>query len=128
MIINGFFSFGALNGYKTANMDGNNFISAYGLKWDSSIISKTNAKSKIKESNILSVQSKCSCSLYKDYKMHSAKWVNYCPQCHKYGTLKFTKGGDSPEGMIYCTNCDADFCGVHGKEHVYGRSTYLRHA
>lgn len=85
---------------------------------------EANAKSKVKN-NVLAVTAKCSCSLYRDYKLHDPSWVNYCPECHRYGTLVFEKTCDCPEGMIRCTSCDADFCAVHGKEHVYKYPTYL---
>jgi len=68
---------------------------------------------------------KCSCSLYTDYNVHTGKWVNYCPYCKKYGTLVYDKPSDCPEGMIRCTNCDADFCIVHGKAHVTKNPKYL---
>ena len=82
-------------------------------------------KSKTKKRDILSVTARCSCSKYGDYKLHDPAWINYCPECHKYGTLVFDRPEDCPEGMIRCTNCDADFCAVHGKEHTYYHSTYL---
>lgn len=129
MVISGFFIIGTLNNYGTVNLGTlDSFKSVYGVNEDNAISSKINAKSKIKKSNVLSVQGKCSCSLMSDYIKHGAEWVNYCPQCHKYGTLRFTTGGGCPEGMIYCTRCDADFCAVHGKEHVYEGSTYLRNS
>jgi hypothetical protein len=86
------------------------------------------AKSNVRKSETISATAKCSCSLFDDYKNHHAQWVNYCPQCNKYGTLIFEKTGDCPEGMIRCTRCDADFCAVHGKEHTYSGSKYLRSA
>lgn len=82
------------------------------------------SKAKVKN-NVLVVTAKCSCSLYRDYGLHDPSWVNYCPRCHGTGTLIFEKTGDCPEGMIRCTRCDADFCAVHGKEHVYRHPTYL---
>ncbi len=86
------------------------------------------AKAKAKVRDVLSVTAKCSCSLYGDYKLHDPAWVNYCPRCHRQGTLVFERTGDCPEGMIRCTHCDADFCAVHGKEHVNRHPAYLRAA
>ena len=89
------------------------------------LYSQANDKSKTKKSNTLSVTAKCSCSKYGDYNLHDPSWINYCPECHRYGTLVFDKPEDCPEGMIRCTNCDADFCAVHGKEHIHCHPTYL---
>ncbi len=126
LITSSFYVFGTLENYGKTNLDVFDLFKAvYGVNEDNTISSKTNAKSKIKKSNELSVQGKCSCSLYSDYETHRAIWINYCPQCHKYGTLRFTRGGDSPEGMLYCTCCDADYCVVHGKEHVTYNPKYL---
>ncbi|MDO8870301.1 MAG: hypothetical protein Q7V10_06065 [Methanobacteriaceae archaeon] len=61
---------------------------------------------------------RCSCSLHKDYKLHSEQFKNYCPYCKKSGKLKYERGRSCPEGMWVCSNCDADFCLVHGKSHV----------
>jgi len=62
---------------------------------------------------------KCSCSLSTDYDYHTRYFKNYCPNCHKYGTINYEQGSGNhnPEGMWYCTNCDVDFCLVHGKSH-----------
>ena len=82
---------------------------------------KVNAKTK---NNAIKVTAKCSCSLYGDYNLHDPSWVNYCPRCHSRAIV-FEKTGDCPEGMMRCTRCDADFCAVHGKEHINNRPTYL---
>ena len=89
--------------------------------------SKPKAKAKVR-TDVLVVTAKCSCSLYRDYKLHDPSWVNYCPRCQRHGTLIFEKASDCPEGMIRCTHCDADFCAVHGKEHINNRPTHLRAA
>ena len=91
------------------------------------LASEPKANAKVK-SNALVVNAKCSCSLSRDYRMHDPSWVNYCPKCHRKGTLIFEKTGDCPEGMIRCTCCDADYCAVHGKEHINGHPAYLRAA
>ncbi len=59
---------------------------------------------------------------------HFKMFKNYCPYCHKKGTLSFEEGSasyTSPEGMWYCTRCDADFCLVHGKEHINNNAKWL---
>ncbi|MGB9937154.1 MAG: hypothetical protein ACPK7O_05490 [Methanobacterium sp.] len=80
-------------------------------------------------SSKVSANSRCSCSLSRDYKVHSGSWLNYCPYCHRKGTLSYTNGQGCPEGMFYCNmakgGCDADFCAVHGKAHTYSKSRYL---
>lgn len=89
---------------------------------------QVNAKSVTRKGGTVSTRAKCSCSMLTDYLVHVQSWSNYCPQCNKRGTLIFEKTGDCPEGMVRCTRCDADFCAVHGKEHVYKGATYLREA
>ncbi|WP_414470019.1 hypothetical protein [Methanobacterium sp. ACI-7] len=86
------------------------------------------AKSVTKKGGAVSTRAKCSCSMLTDYAVHTQSWSNYCPQCNSRGTLIFEKTGDCPEGMVRCTSCDADFCAVHGKEHVYKGATRLRSA
>ncbi|WP_424354529.1 hypothetical protein [Methanobacterium sp. MBAC-LM] len=83
------------------------------------------SEAKVKaKTNAIKVTAKCSCSLYGDYKLHGPSWVNYCPRCHSRAIV-FEKTSDCPEGMMRCTRCDADFCAVHGKEHINSRPTYL---
>ncbi len=88
------------------------------------VTSEPKAKAKVRN-DVLVVTARCSCGLYGDYKLHDPSWINYCPQCHQHGALIFERTSDCPEGMIRCTCCDADFCAVHGKEHVCSHSTYL---
>ena len=68
-----------------------------------------------------------------DYKSYTRTWVNYCPFCHKFGTLSDTPKDTSrsntvPEGEITCDmakgGCDADFDGVSGKDKLW-RDVYL---
>lgn len=72
---------------------------------------------------------RCSCSLSTDYNIHHGKYVNYCPHCKKKGILSYTNSQGCPEGMFYCDmgkgGCDADYCIVHGKEHVNSNPKYL---
>jgi hypothetical protein len=88
------------------------------------VTSEPKAKAKVRK-DALVVTARCSCSCYQDYKLHDPSWINYCPVCHQRGTLIFERTSDCPEGMIRCTCCDADFCAVHGKEHVCSHPTYL---
>lgn len=128
MAISGLFYFGFSNSQIFTDSTESKVISPVCTEDTNNLASKGEVSAKSKKSSSIRVTAKCSCSLLDDYSLHKAKWINYCPQCHKYGTLKFTRGGGCPEGMLYCTNCDADFCSVHGKEHVYGGATYLRSA
>ena len=68
-----------------------------------------------------------------EYKNYTRTWVNYCPFCHKNGTLTDTPKDTSrsstvPEGEITCDmalgGCDADFDGVSGKDKLW-RDVYL---
>jgi len=61
------------------------------------------------------------------YSYHKATFKNYCPNCHRYGTLHYEVGPaswTSPEGMWYCSCCDMDFCAQCGKSHD-GRGVWL---
>ena len=67
------------------------------------------------------------------YQEYTKSWVNYCPFCHKIGTLTDTpkdtnRNQTVPEGEITCDmslgGCDADFDGVTGKDKLW-RNVYL---
>lgn len=121
-------SFGALNILDAADLGTINFIqpASQADRDNSQLFNRTvNAKHIFKRGGILSVTAQCSCSLYADYEIYDSEWLNYCPECHSYGTLIFDRPEDCPEGMIRCTCCDADFCAVHGKEHVYRYPKFL---
>jgi len=88
--------------------------------------------------NYVQCSGRCTCSLYEDYNYHTSKFINYCPYCHKHGTLDYEEGTvvsssgkvyNNPEGMWVCSTkkggCDADFCLVHGKAHVTSGAKYL---
>lgn len=68
-----------------------------------------------------------------EYKCYTRTWVNYCPFCHKFGTLTDTpkdvnRDSTVPEGELTCDmskgGCDADFDGVSGKDKLW-RDVYL---
>jgi len=99
------------------------------------ISSKYGAKNVIVTDSYVQCSGRCTCSLYQDYDYHTAKFVNYCPYCHKSSTLDYEEGNtiyDNPEGMWVCSmskgGCDADFCLVHGKAHVTSGAKYLTSA
>ena len=76
--------------------------------------------------NYVTSTARCSCSLSTGYGYSTNTFMNYCPNCHRYGTLHFEQGHGwtSPEGLWYCSCCDMDFCLVHGKSHD-GRGYFL---
>lgn len=92
------------------------------------IIPEASAKSKVHRSGVITVTGECSCSMGTNDIRRTKSWVNYCPECHKYGTLTFQRTWDCPEGMLVCNSCDADYCAVHGKEHIYYGAPFLRPA
>lgn len=89
-----------------------------------SILPNVGATSVTVTSQYVAATARCSCSLHTDYKLHSAQFKNYCPYCKKSAKLKYERGRSCPEGMWVCSNCDADFCLVHGKSHV-SKAKYL---
>ena len=124
MAVSGLFHYGVLNDDNEIYLDLAKIVQPLSQANAVQLDSQSNDKSKAK-SNILTITARCSCSKYSDYNLHDPSWINYCPECHRYGTLVFDRPKDCPEGMIRCTNCDADFCAVHGKEHICCHPKYL---
>lgn len=91
----------------------------------------SSAEQSISASNVkitndyVKVTAVCSCSLCEDREHHTPVFANYCPYCHSYGVLSYEEAHMWPEGIWYCTQCDADFCLVHGKEHKDPTKAYL---
>lgn len=50
-------------------------------------------------------------------------FLNYCPQCHSYGTLSYSKYCDG--GQWTCSNCDCDYDMQTGWEKISGTSLRL---
>lgn len=65
---------------------------------------------------------KCSCGSG-SWSYRTATFLNYCPQCHSYGSLGYTKDCDA--GQWTCSRCDCDYCMQDGKEKVSGSGLYL---
>jgi len=95
--------------------------------------STTNSAPQGKLVPVITVTMKPSVDTGLPYKSYTRSWVNYCPFCHKYGTLTDTPKDTSrtntvPEGEITCDQskggCDADFDGVTGKDKLW-RNVYL---
>jgi len=70
------------------------------------------------------------------YRLHTKSWKNYCPACRRSGTLDGVGQGTLPngrkkwgtEGGVNCRRCDADFCGVTGKDTGIGKKHTLKPA
>jgi hypothetical protein len=58
------------------------------------------------------------------YKWYFKKWINYCPGCHTYGTLRVNPK-HVPESELTCKKCDMDYDGVRGREKITGSHKYL---
>lgn len=87
-------------------------------------------KSKTKN-GLITITSKPSCGCRYSYKWHTRTYINYCPNCHKYNTLRNQhKYPARFEQELTCSRkkggCDSDFCGVCGKEKYSWSRTYLK--
>ena len=51
-------------------------------------------------------------------------WLNYCPNCGRYGTL-LNNPKHQYEGELTCSHCDSDYCGHCGREKKCGSSSKL---
>ena len=75
----------------------------------------------------ITITSKPSCGCRYSYTWHTKTYVNYCPNCHRYGVLgNKHKRNARYEQEITCFHCDSDFCGCCGKEKYSWSRTYLR--
>jgi len=72
----------------------------------------------------VSATAKCSCGSMGDYNYHTGTFKNYCPNCHKYGTLIWNPKGVE-EGEWTCSSCDCDYCAACGKEKINYDPKYL---
>ena len=76
---------------------------------------------------VIGMYAKPSCGCGYSYRWHYRRFVNYCPNCHHYNTLRKNPKG-VPEREFTCCRCSSDFCGVCGKEKYSWSRTYLRSA
>ena len=76
---------------------------------------------------IIGMYAKPSCGCRYSYTWHYREFVNYCPNCHHYGTLRKNPKG-VPEREYTCCRCSSDFCGCCGKEKYSWSRVYLRRA
>ena len=76
---------------------------------------------------LISMWAKPSCGCNYRYTWHYRTFINYCPNCHHYGTLRKNPKG-VPEREYTCARCSSDFCGCCGKEKYSYSRVYLRRA
>ena len=76
---------------------------------------------------VVGMYAKPSCGCKYKYTWHYREFVNYCPNCHHYGTLRKNPKGVH-EREYTCHRCSSDFCGVCGKEKMGYSRVYLRRA
>ena len=74
---------------------------------------------------IIGMYAKPSCGCRYSYRWHYREFINYCPNCHHYGTLRKNPKG-VPEREYTCHRCSSDFCAVCGKEKYSWSRVYLR--
>ena len=74
---------------------------------------------------LISMWAKPSCGCRYKYTWHYRTFINYCPNCHHYGTLRKNPKG-VPEREYTCKKCSSDFCGCCGKEKFSWSRVYLR--
>ena len=78
------------------------------------------------ETNLVKITAKPSCGCRHSYCWHIREFENYCPKCHRYDCLgNKHKYGAKYEQEVTCLVCDADFCGVCGKEKYSWSHSYL---
>lgn len=76
---------------------------------------------------IIGMWAKPSCGCRYSYTWHYMEYVNYCPNCGHYGTLR-KNPKRVPENEYTCARCSSDFCGCCGKEKYSWSKVYLRKA
>ena len=103
-----------------------------GVHYDNKIVN--NSKNHIKSYNVvvtkpkysvIGMWAKPSCGCNYRYTWHYRTFINYCPNCHHYGTLRKNPKG-VPEREYTCARCSSDFCGCCGKEKYSWSRVYLR--
>ena len=88
---------------------------------------KDKNKENVKKLPTISMYAKPSCGCRHSYTWHYRTFVNYCPNCGHYMTLRRNPKG-VPEKEFTCSRCSSDFCGVCGKEKYSWSHVYLRMA
>jgi hypothetical protein len=77
------------------------------------------------EPSLIGMYAKPSCGCRHSYTWHYREFINYCPNCGHYGTLRRNPKG-VPEKEYTCARCSSDFCGVCGKEKYSFSNVYLK--
>ena len=103
-----------------------------GVHYDNVIVNRSNKH--IESYNVvvqkpkystIGMWAKPSCGCNYKYTWHYGTFINYCPNCHHYGTLRKNPKG-VPEREYTCARCSSDFCGCCGKEKYSWSKVYLR--
>ena len=103
-----------------------------GVHYDNRIVNRS--KGHIQSYNVvvtkpkystIGMWAKPSCGCNYRYTWHYRTFINYCPNCHHYGTLRKNPKG-VPEREYTCHRCSSDFCGCCGKEKYSYSRVYLR--
>lgn len=69
----------------------------------------------------------CRCGKSSSYTWRTRTYINWCPNCHRYGTLgNKHKWASRYENEITCFHCDSDFCINCGHEKYSWSKKYLR--
>ena len=95
-----------------------------GITKGHNIVIKTNERVHY-EHPLIGMYAKPSCGCNHKYTWHYRTFINYCPNCHHYGTLRKNPKG-VPEREYTCSRCSSDFCGVCGKEKFSWSNVYLK--
>ena len=95
-----------------------------GITKGHNIVIKTNERVHY-EHPLIGMYAKPSCGCNHKYTWHYRTFINYCPNCHHYGTLRKNPKG-VPEREYTCSRCSSDFCAVCGKEKMGYSKKYLR--
>jgi len=95
-----------------------------GITKGHNIVIKTNERVHY-EHPLIGMYAKPSCGCNHKYTWHYRTFINYCPNCHHYGTLRKNPKG-VPEREYTCARCSSDFCGVCGKEKFSWSNVYLK--
>ena len=77
------------------------------------------------EPQVIGMYAKPSCGCRHRYTWHYREFLNYCPNCGHYGTLR-RNPKCVPDKEYTCAKCSSDFCGVCGKEKYSFSKTYLK--
>ena len=98
-------------------------------KTDGKLYTDKSVKTKKTKAPRITITSKPSCGCNYGYWWHTNTFVNYCPYCHKYGTLyNAHKYPARYEQELTCRRCGSDWCGCCGKEKYSWSRVYLRRA